>query len=268
MRKVFETDNITLYHGDVTDISDVSFTSLVTSPPYAEQHKKFYNGVSEDKYPAWTTDWMSKVKPLISDTGSCLINIRENISKGEISDYVLRTRLAVRESGWKECEELIWIKPDGPPVGNINRPRRSWERILWFSNTGKPNAYPKANGTFSKNISFRKQDVGQSLKQWGSGFTDDKEPQAGFTRCKDYVEISVSNNAKKEHSHPAAYPVPLAEWMLKLVSVEGDTILDPFSGSGTTGIAAVNNGRKYIGIDNSLEYLDMTIERYKKIGLI
>ena len=46
---------------------------------------------------------------------------------------MLRTRLAVREAGWHECEELIWHKPDAPPLGSKLRPRRAWESILWFS---------------------------------------------------------------------------------------------------------------------------------------
>ena len=44
-----------------------------------------------------------------------------------LSDYVLRTRLALREAGWHECEELIWLKPDAPPLGSKLRPRRAWE---------------------------------------------------------------------------------------------------------------------------------------------
>lgn len=265
MEPYYQNGNITLYHGDVvnvlSDLKNVTVDAIITSPPYADQRKKFYGSVAENLYPEWTAKWMDQAAHILNPNASCLINIRENISNGEISDYVLKTRLELRKS-WKECEELIWIKPDGPPVGNVSRPRRSWERILWFSKTTKPNSYPKANGKYSDNISFDKASVGQGLKQWGGGFTDGKEPQSGYTRCKDYVEIAVSNNSKKEHTHPAAYPIKLAEWMIKLVSVDENIILDPFSGSGTTGLAALNQGRKYIGIDSSKEYLDESIIRF------
>lgn len=263
--------NISLYHGDVNDVllhlhqMNTTIDSVITSPPYAEQRSKFYNSVSEEDYPNWTSEWMSNVLPIQDEKGSVLINIREHIRQGEISDYVLRTRLELRKH-WKECEELIWIKPDGPPVGNIQRPRRSYERILWFSQTSKPNSYPKANGKYSSDISFKRDSVGQGLKQWAGGYSDDRtdDPIEGYTRCRDYVEIPVSNNSKKEHTHPAAYPIMLSEWMIKLVSKENNIILDPFVGSGTTALAAINLNRGFIGIDAKEEYLEMAAKRIEK----
>lgn len=69
-----------------------------------------YGGVKEKDYPQWTVDWMRLLKPKLKADASVCINIRPNIKNGEISDYVLKTRLALRADGWKECEELIWIK--------------------------------------------------------------------------------------------------------------------------------------------------------------
>ena len=50
---------------------------------------------------------------------SVFMVIRPHLRDGVLSDYVLRTRLAVREAGWHECEELIWLKPDAPPLGSL-----------------------------------------------------------------------------------------------------------------------------------------------------
>lgn len=264
---VLSTDEVKLYCGNTEDILpalDTTVFSCVTSPPYAEQRAKFYSSIPEKDYPQWTLKWMDLLKTNLSMKGSVLINIRENMRAGEISDYVLRTRLLLRENNWRECEELIWIKPDGVPVGNMNRPRRCWERILWFSQTTSPYSNPKANGTDATNLSFDKSQVGRGLQKWCAGYTNERKyTPTTRTRCKDYVEIPVACNStfSKTDAHPATFPVQLAEWMIKLISKEGDVILDPFMGSGTVGIACLNLGRKFIGIDNNSDYVNTAVKR-------
>src|SRR5579859_1056858 len=111
----------------MTSLPPKSVDLLITSPPYAEQRKKHYPSITEKEYPEWTAKWMDKASVLLKETGSAVIIIRTNLRKGVISDYVLRTRLLLHNRGWFEPEELIWIKPDAPPLGSIYRPRRSWE---------------------------------------------------------------------------------------------------------------------------------------------
>jgi hypothetical protein len=98
---------------------------------------------------------MEALRPKMKDDGSVLIVIRPHLRDGVISDYVLRTRLALRDSGWMECEELIWIKPDAPPLGSKLRPRRSWESILWFAKVAQPFNDLKACGKDSDRLGFR-----------------------------------------------------------------------------------------------------------------
>src|ERR1035441_6878424 len=148
----------TIVCGDaVTLISTLPYGSVnlcLTSPPYAEQRKRQYGGVPEKDYPAWMCRVMAALRPKLTDDGSVLIVIRSHVRDGVVSDYVLRSRLALREDGWKECEELIWLKPDAPPLGSKDRPRRTWENILWFSKTPKPYIDLRANGGFSDRIGF------------------------------------------------------------------------------------------------------------------
>lgn len=111
----------TLYTGDCIDVlktlPDSSVDSVVTSPPYAMQRATTYGGIPEKDYPEWTVEWMTEVWRVLKDDGSVIINIRPHIRNGQISDYVLRTRLALREAGWCELEELIWNKKGGAPFG-------------------------------------------------------------------------------------------------------------------------------------------------------
>ena len=63
------------------------------------------------------------------------------------------------------------------------------------------------------------------------------------------------------HKHPAIFPYELAEKHIKSWTNEGDLVLDPFIGSGTTALACMDNGRNYIGVEISKEYCDLAIER-------
>ena len=252
-----------LHHGDCIEVMRSmpaeSVDAIVTSPPYAEQRKSTYGGIPEVDYPAWTVTWMAEAWRVLKPNGSVLINIRPHIKNGQISDYVLRTRLALREAGWNECEELIWDKPGSMPVGSTARPRRSWESILWFGKHGKPYADPKAAGGSYTQIQVGKGRGGPHLSTKQAYATH--EPRRA--RVSDVAEFStrLNKNNNEANNHPAPYPWQLAEWVGKLACPPGGTILDPFSGSASTGVAAIRNGWHYIGIDAIQEYVDMSRKR-------
>lgn len=236
-------------------LEDNSVSLIFTSPPYAEQRKHQYGGISEKDYPQWTVDWCAKAWDKLKDNGSLCINIRPHIKNGEISDYVLKTRLALREYGWKECEELIWIKTTSPPMGSVNRPRRAWESILWFSKTNNPKCYPKENGTESNRIGF----AGSKFEEGGTSHihAGQKPPTSkGVARCKDYIEIGTGN-VEKGYQHPAMFPPELPEYIIKLLTDENDLVIDPFMGSGTTGRVAQRLNRNYIGFEITKDYCNM-----------
>ena len=109
----------------IPTLEDGSVGLVLTSPPYADQRAGHYEGVAEEDYADWTVKWMGSLWDKLADDASVLIVIRPHLKRGVISDYVLRTRLALREDGWCENEELIWLKPDAPPLGSTKRPRRT-----------------------------------------------------------------------------------------------------------------------------------------------
>ena len=237
-----------MLHGDCFDLLPTlpagSVDAVITSPPYADQRADFYDGVSEDLYPLWTVGWTDLVLPLLKPKGNLLINIREHVRHGQIGEFVHRTRLALRTAGWLECDELIWHKPDAPPVGHVLRPRRTWERILWFARDPNPYCNPKANGAPSKRLGMtRAKDWQHSLKE---GHV------AGIARCTDVVQVGVGENDKTPH--PAAYPVDLARWLVRLFAPPEGMVVDPFAGSGSTGLAAILEGRDFVGIEKDFDY--------------
>lgn len=227
---------------------------LVTSPPYADQRKNQYGGIPEKDYPSWTVEWMEAVKDILKPNGSVFINIRPHIQKGIISDYVLETRLALREAGWKECEEIIWYKPDSPPLGSTKRPRRAWESILWFSLTNDPYCDPKANGTVSDRIGFENG----KFEHGGDSHIHAGQNNAtqGVARCRDVI-IAGTGKVEKGYKHPAMFPPEIPEYCIKMCSLENGVVLDPFMGSGTTARVAKRLNRQFIGFEVNPEYAAM-----------
>lgn len=249
-----------IYQMDCVDgmrlLPDESVDLIVSSPPYAEQRKKQYGGIPEKDYPEWTVKWMEEVKRILKPDGSVAINIRPHIRNGQISDYTLKTRLALREAGWVECEELIWIKPDSPPLGSIKRPRRAWESIHWFGKTGNVYCDVRANGNESDRVGF------EGKKGVGDYKNGVKKASKGISRSKDYVEVGTSQVDRSDfNTHPAQYPVKLAEWLIKMLCREGGVVLDPFIGSGTTAVAALRSNRKFIGFELEPEYVEIANKR-------
>jgi len=255
-------------HGDCLDliptILDGSVALVVTSPPYAEQRTGHYEGVPEDAYPEFTAGWMAALRPKLTPDGSVLIVIRPHLRDGVLSDYVLRTRLRLREAGWNECEELIWFKPNSPPLGSKLRPRRAWESVLWFSKTGQPYCDLTACGSptdrlgFGGSIRFAEGGVSERtawhpcVESFGHG--------TGTTRVTDVFAVPVGGE-EPGVDHPAVFPLALAEQLVRTFSREGDLVLDPFCGSGQTLLAAKGCGRRYQGIEREEEFVRVATSR-------
>ena len=267
----YQSHNAALYVGDcvkvMSSLPDGSVDGIVTSPPYAMQRKATYGGVPEKDYPEWTVRWMAEARRVLKQDGSAIINIRPHIRNGVISDYVLRTRLALREDGWAELEELIWHKKGSAPLGSIRRPRRSWESLLWYGKHGAAYSAPKAAGTETTRLGLSGGRRGDHVgtRQFNANGSKD----VGRARVADVVTMSTRMNANSDglNDHPAPFPWQLAEWCGKLIILDGGTILDPFSGSASTGVAALRNGWNYIGIDSSEEYVSMSARRLEAAQL-
>lgn len=209
---------------------------------------------------------MTALVPKMTPDGSVLIVIRPHLRDGVLSDYVLRTRLALREAGWHKCEELIWVKPNAPPLGSKLRPRRAWESVLWFSRCSQPYADLKACGKESDQLGFygsiRFAEGGVSgktarhpcLESFGSG--------NGVARITDVIVANVIG-IEPGLDHPAMFPLALADQLIRTFSQEGDLVVDNFCGSGQTLLAAKGCGRRYLGIEREEKYVRIALGRLR-----
>ncbi|WP_449370858.1 DNA-methyltransferase, partial [Thiomonas sp.] len=235
---------------------------IVTSPPYADRRKNTYGGIAPEKYVEWFLPRSAEFLRVLKPSGSFILNIKEKAENGERHTYVLELILALRQQGWLWTEEYIWHKRNCYPGKWPNRFRDAWERCLHFTKERKFKMNQEAvmvpmgdwAGKRLKNLG--KNDVVRFDSQVESGFGKNianwlERPMAYPTNVL-HLATECSNK-----NHSAAFPQSLPEWFIKLFSDPGDTVLDPFVGSGTTLKAAHELGRNSIGIDLSREYCDM-----------
>ncbi|GAB4577676.1 MAG: hypothetical protein Fur0022_04070 [Anaerolineales bacterium] len=243
-----------------------SIDLVVTSPPYADRRQHTYGGVSPDEYVEWFLPISKELLRVLKPTGTFILNIKERVMDGERHTYVIELILEMRKQGWLWTEEFIWHKKNSYPGKWPNRFRDSWERLLQFNKQRQFNMYqeevmvPMGDWAESRLRNLSKTDQVRDESRAGSGFG--KRVANWLGRDKVYptnVLHMATETGNKNHS--AVFPEALPEWFIKLFTKEGDWVLDPFMGSGTTLRVATRLGRNSIGIDIKQEYLELTQER-------
>ena len=132
---MFELDKI--YEGDCLTVlqtfPDATIDLIFTSPPYADNRKTTYKGISTDKYVDWFLPISFELKRVLKPQGTFILNIKERAENGERQTYVLELILAMKKQGWLWTEEFIWHKKNCYPGKWSNRFRDAWERCLQFN---------------------------------------------------------------------------------------------------------------------------------------
>src|SRR6185437_10348404 len=125
-----------LRYGEFADLA-------ITSPPYAEQRKTAYGGISEKDYPEWMLSVARECMKVLKSSGSLVINIKEHVQSGVRSLYVLETIcLLARE--FRYVDEFIWHKTNPFPTGNPKRLKDGYERCLHFTKSSDYKFFPEA----------------------------------------------------------------------------------------------------------------------------
>lgn len=243
------------------DIPSNSINLIVTSPPYADNRKSTYGGVSPDKYVEWFLPISAELRRVLKDDGTFILNIKEKVVEGERHTYVLELILAMKRQGWLWTEEYMWHKRNSTPGKWSNRFRDSWERCLQFNKQKKFKMFQESvmvpMGDWAKT---RLNNLGDNDKirfnsQVGSGFGKNISKWIGRDKAYPTNVLHLATECGNKN-HSAAFPKSLPTWFIKLFSEENDVVLDPFAGSGTTCIAAHELNRRFIGIELKPEYFE------------
>lgn len=254
---------------ELKQVPDNSIDLIVTSPPYADQRKKSYGGIKTDEYVSWFLPISTQLFRVLKPSGTFILNIKEKAFNGERSTYVLELILAMRKQGWLWTEEFIWHKKNCYPGKWPNRFRDAWERLLQFNKQRHFNMYQEEvmipTGDWAK---LRLKNLSETDK-----IRDDSKVGSGFGKnISNWIgrELAYPTNvlymatACNNKNHSATFPEELPKWFIKLFTKEGDTVLDPFMGSGTTVITANHMGRNSVGIDIMPSYYEMV---KKQLGI-
>ncbi|MDX9924901.1 MAG: site-specific DNA-methyltransferase [Ignavibacteriaceae bacterium] len=241
------------------EIESNSVDLIFTSPPYADSRKNTYGGIHPDKYVEWFLPFSKELLRVLKVDGTFILNIKEKVVDGEKHTYVLDLIKELRKQGWLWTEEFIWHKKNSFPGKWPNRFRDSWERLLQFNKSKKFNMYqeevmiPVGDWAKTRLKNLSETDKRRDNAKNGSGFG--KNISNWISRDLVYptnvLHLATECNNK---NHSAAFPDELPEWFIKLFTKEGDVVLDPFMGSGTTIIVAQRMFRVGIGIEIIDEY--------------
>jgi site-specific DNA-methyltransferase (adenine-specific) len=258
-------NTIDLFHGDCLNVLKTMNTNsidlIVTSPPYSDQRKTTYGGIHPDKYVEWFLPISEELLRVLKPTGSFVLNIKEKVYNGERHTYVIELILAMKKQGWLWTEEYMWHKKNSFPGKWPNRLRDAWERLLHFNKEKKFDMYqdnvkvPIGDWSKTRLKNLSETDKKRDESKVGSGFGKKIENWVGKDMVlPDNVLYMATESSNKGHS--AAYPEELPEWFIKLFTKEGDVVLDPFLGSGTTCKMAMELNRNSIGIELNDEYFN------------
>ena len=260
---------MTLLHGDcrhlLPDIADSSVALVVTSPPYADSRKSTYGGVSADEYGEWFLPIAGELLRVLRPDGTFILNIKEKAVSGERHTYVLELILALKKQGWLWTEEFIWHKKNCAPGKWPNRFRDGWERCLQFNKQKNFAMYQEAvmvpTGDWAKTRLQKLSDTDKvrDTSEVGSGFGKNISNWVGrdLAYPSNVLHLATECGNKK---HSAAFPKALPSWFIRLFSQEGDLVLDPFAGSGTTGVAALELGRDFLGMELKNDYYQLALQ--------
>lgn len=241
---------------EIKKITTNSIDLTVTSPPY--DNLRTYNG-NNDK---WGENvWRAVIWDLFRVTkegGVVVWVVGDSTVKGSETGTSFKQALYAMEVGFRLHDTMIWNKGSFTNPSS-NRFHQVFEYMFVWS-VGKPKTYNEILERKNKYIG----------KRGASGRNKDGERKKGFSEVKrefgnlfNIWDISVGGGIsyKGKCKHPAVFPEKIASNHIKAWSNEGDTVLDPFMGSGTTGAAANKLGRDFVGIEIDNQYFKDAKER-------
>lgn len=253
--------SIQLFEGDcasvLTTFPQLSIDLVVTSPPYDDLRK--YKGFSFDFEPI-AAELVRVLKP----GGVIVWVVNDATVKGSETGSSFRQALHFMSLGLNLHDTMIYHKKNVMPITSP-RYQSVFEYMFVFSK-GKPSTFntikqPCVKAGQSRQSTTKWKKKGDSdvlvLMDGADGNYNEFKPKANIWS---YSTGNTTKDAK--YKHPAKFPIQLALDHIESWSNPGDIVLDPFLGSGTTGIAARKLGREFIGIEISKEYLDMARDRF------
>lgn len=261
--------NWVLYQGDSLSLLESfepqTFDVIFADPPYFLSNGGFTcqsgkrvpvgkgnwdqsRGVAEDH--AFVKTWLAACQKLLKPTGTIWVSGTQHV--------IFSVGFAMQELGYKLLNTITWYKPNASPNLSCRYFTHSTELLLWAS--------PPVKGKLQHLYNYaamKEENGGKQMRDvWNLPVANEEELRAdGNGRL--WSQLSPRKSEKALGGHPTQKPIRLLERILEASSQPDAVVLDPFCGSGTTGVAAVSMGRRFVGIDLDKNYLELSARRIK-----
>jgi len=251
-RLYFRAGSVFIYNDDIltTDvIENKSIDLIVTSPPYnvGIEYADYKDNIPYEEYLIFTRKWLAKCYDLVKNDGRLCLNIPLDKNKGGQQSVCADITTVAKEVGWKYHATVIWNEQ------NISR-RTAWGS--WLSASAPFVIAPVEvvvvlyRENWHKRSGSLKSDIARNeFISWTNGVWN------------------FSGESRNKIGHPAPFPIELPRRCIKLFSFIGDTVLDPFLGSGTTLLACAETNRAGIGVEINKNYCEMAKKRLESSGI-
>lgn len=255
----FQEGNFVLYHGDsvklLSEIPESSIDMIFADPPYLLSNGGFSvhagkrvsvdkgdwdksNGLKKDF--EFHLEWIKAARRVLKPSGTLWISGTYH--------SIYQCGFALQVAGFHVLNDIAWFKPNASPNLSCRFFTASHETIIWARKDKKAkhifNYGLMKNGTWPEDA-LKKPGL-QMRSVWSMGTPKPSEKVFG--------------------KHPTQKPLDLLNRIVLASTNKNDIILDPFTGSSTTGIASVVNGRKFIGIDLEKKYLELSVKRFEELN--
>lgn len=274
--------NSKIIQGDILKVAKnldtESVQAIITSPPYFNLRKYSKNSDFEnmeigreknvDEYVKHLVTIFHELKPVLKNDGLLWLNLGDTYIKKELQGIPWQVALALKKDGWILRSDIIWHKPNAMPSSVKTRPTTDHEYVFMFSKNKdyyyNADAIREPHVTFSskskmkggRNHFGKIHGTPENGKNHGnSNLHNGRWDQAFNPKGRNKRTVWSIPLEKFRGAHFAVFPKKLVEIPIKASSKVGDIILDPFAGSGTTGVVAIEHGRQFLGVELEPEYI-------------
>jgi site-specific DNA-methyltransferase (cytosine-N4-specific) len=267
------TADYQLFHSDAVAglkcVKNQSVNVVLTDPPYPGINRK-YGNLKEDDWHTLMDAVVAETRRVLTPTGSAVFILQPNYKHiGEMRLWLWEFMVRTAKS-WNLVQDAYWWNWNAIPLAGCNRKdgllRSSVKYCLWF---GPKDCYRNQDAVLWETAKFDTKRLEKRALYYapsGRSMRDGNAFEAAVTRggSTPFNLLPISN-AGNRTSHGATTPLTLAEWWVRYLTKPDDIVLDPFSGAGTMGVAALNQGRHYIGFEKMAEYHQ---EAHQRLGTL
>jgi site-specific DNA-methyltransferase (adenine-specific) len=253
-----------------------SIDTIITSPPYYQQrnyrdHKQQLGlEATPEEYLQRLRAIFTQCRRVLKAPGSLWIVIGDKYADGQLLGMPWRLALAMKDDGWLLRSDIIWHKPNAMPSAVKTRPTTDHEYVFFF--TKSKDYYYDADSIREPHVTFTEQSrmrggrrhffqrngtPEQGKNGGNNNLHDGRWDQAFHPKGRNKRTVWSVPLSKFRDAHFAVFPEPLVRSMVLAGSPPEGVVLDPFMGSGTTGVVARSLDRRFIGIDCEPEYCEL-----------